>query len=427
MSGMFQDCSSFNQDLSNWDTSEVTDMTNMFQNCTVFNENIRSWNVKNDTPLTNMFSGASAMISKYIDVYGFGSATNNYTPNINFFNITKLTDTTIHQVVNEWSNNSSQNQFTVGTNDPYYGKIEHWDTSQVTDMSGLFLEKTGFNDNISNWNTSGVTDMSDMFHGCTNFNQNISNWDTSGVTNMSSMFQGCTKFDQNIRSWTVTNVTSFTNMFSGASAMIDEYAEVAGFGNIRNDYTPTVDFFNITKLTDTTIHQVVNEWSNNSDQDQFTDGTTSPYYGPIKHWDTSQVTNMSNLFNGKSEFNDDISNWNTSKVTNMNFMFNGCTSFNQDVSFDTSQVTSMYYMFAGCTDFNEPVSFDTSHVTNMSYMFAGCTNFNQNVRYFVVADTTVLTNMFLGAQAMIKTYSNVPDFGSEDNNYTPTYEFFNQN
>jgi surface protein len=71
-------------------------------------------------------------------------------------------------------------------------------------------------------------------------------------------------------------------------------------------------------------------------------------------------------------------------------------------------------MFNGCTIFNQPVSFDTSHVTNMSYMFAGCTDFDQNVRYFLVADTTVLTNMFLGTTAL----------GYDS---TPQVDFFNQN
>jgi surface protein len=403
-------------------------MEAMFYGASVFNQNIRNWNVRKVKSFNDMFREATAMVNEYIDVYGFVSVTNNYTPNSNFFNITKLTnnnDYNIHTVVNAWISNNEQSQFTNGTISPYYGPIEHWDTSQVIDMSGLFLEKTGFNDNISKWDTSAVTNMTSMFHGCTSFNQNISNWDTHDVTNMNFMFNGCTDFDQNIRSWTVTSVTSFTNMFYEARAMINKYEDVDGFGNTYNDYTPTVNFFNITKLTDTTIHQVVNEWSNNSDQDQFTVGTNNPYYGPIEHWDTSQVTNMSNLFNGKSEFNVDISNWNTSKVTNMNFMFNGCTAFNQVVSFNTSQVTSMYYMFNDCTVFNKEVLyFNTIQVTNMAYMFAGCTNFNENVRYFLVADTTVLTNMFLGATAMLTKYgaTNTSGFGS-----TPEVRFFIQN
>jgi surface protein len=364
-----------------------------------------------------MFREATAMINEYNNVAGFGT-----TPTVNFFNITKLTDLTIHQLVNEWTSNPEQLQFIDGTHVPYYGNIKHWDTSIVTDMSGLFMNKTGFNDDISYWNTSGVTDMNAMFQGCTDFDQNISKWDTSKVTDMDSMFQDCTAFDQNIRSWnvkqviTVNYVQLFNNMFLNASDMIITYIAVSGFGT-----TPTDEFFNITKLTDRTIHQAVNDWTTNPSSKQFTTGTNNPYYGNIEHWDTSQVTNMSNLFNGKSNFNDDISNWNTSKVTNMSFMFNGCTAFNQAfnqvVSFNTSQVTSMYYMFNGCTVFNKEVLyFNTSHVTNMSYMFAGCTDFDQNVRYFLVADTTVLTNMFLGADDMIGI-----------SRPTPQVDFFNQN
>ena len=39
-----------------------------------------------------------------------------------------------------------------------YGYITDWDTSSVTNMSGLFSD-TSFNGNISDWNVSSVTDM----------------------------------------------------------------------------------------------------------------------------------------------------------------------------------------------------------------------------------------------------------------------------
>ena len=50
------------------------------------------------------------------------------------------------------------------------------------------------------------------------------------------------------------------------------------------------------------------------------DDATSPH-GPISEWDVSKVTDMSKLFKGKGEFNEDISGWNTSRVTNMGSMF----------------------------------------------------------------------------------------------------------
>ena len=50
--------------------------------------------------------------------------------------------------------------------------ISFWDTSNVTNMKGLFYELS-FNQNISNWDTSKVTDMSGMFAKNDSFNQNI--------------------------------------------------------------------------------------------------------------------------------------------------------------------------------------------------------------------------------------------------------------
>ena len=63
------------------------------------------------------------------------------------------------------------------------------DTSNVTDMKGLFYRAESFNQPIGIWDTSNVTDMSDMFAGAESFNQPIGNWNTSKVTNMFSMFK----------------------------------------------------------------------------------------------------------------------------------------------------------------------------------------------------------------------------------------------
>jgi surface protein len=35
MNGMFDYCESFNQDISNWDTSNVANMKDMFYNCPI--------------------------------------------------------------------------------------------------------------------------------------------------------------------------------------------------------------------------------------------------------------------------------------------------------------------------------------------------------------------------------------------------------
>ena len=55
MSGMFYS-SSFNQDISSWDVSNVTNMGDMFDSANAFNQDISSWDVSNVTTMYSMFS-----------------------------------------------------------------------------------------------------------------------------------------------------------------------------------------------------------------------------------------------------------------------------------------------------------------------------------------------------------------------------------
>ena len=69
-------------------------------------------------------------------------------------------------------------------------------------------------------------------------------------------------------------------------------------------------------------------------------------FGHMNTWDVSKITDMSKLFCGYKNFNEDISNWDVSNVTHMNSMFWGCLFFNQDISsWDVSNVTNMSNMF----------------------------------------------------------------------------------
>ena len=73
-------------------------------------------------------------------------------------------------------------------------------------------------------------------------------------------------------------------------------------------------------------------------------------YGHISAWDTSLITDMSDLFKDKTTFNDDIGDWDTSSTTDMDGMFDGAAVFNQYIGqWDVSKVTSMDNIFTGST------------------------------------------------------------------------------
>ena len=264
------------------------------------------------------------------------------------------------------TNVTDMNVMFYGANDNNIdiGDIGSWDTSNVTDMSGMF-KYSGFNQDIGNWNTSNVTDMNNMFYGDFGFDQDIGNWNTSNVINMSKMFYR-TNFNQDIGNWNVSNVTDMSFMFY----------DVAFF----NQDIGSWDTSNVTDMS----HMFSCEFSSYAYFNQ-----------DLGLWDTSSVTNMNRMFYRQSLFNGNIGNWNTSNVTDMNYMFSG-TDFNQDIgNWDTSSVTNMGSMFYDAAFFNQDIgSWDTSNVTDMSGMFSLNNDFNQYIGDWDTSSVTNMGNMF---------------------------------
>jgi len=57
---MFNDATSFNQDISQWDVSNATTFGYMFAEATSFNQDISKWDVSKANDFFNMFRGAAS-------------------------------------------------------------------------------------------------------------------------------------------------------------------------------------------------------------------------------------------------------------------------------------------------------------------------------------------------------------------------------
>ena len=262
------------------------------------------------------------------------------------FNVTELNNTTFTKVdrtklLSYKGNPSNYHRFTTSC------------TTNVTDMTEMFLELGTFNHSISTWDTSSVISMKRMFSGATTFNQDISNWTTSNVESMNRMFRDATSFNQDISNWTTSSVINMYSMFYGATS----------FNHSISNWTTS----NVTNMAR-----------------MFYEATS--FNQDISNWVTSSVINMYSMFYGATSFNHSISNWTTSSVTDMAFMFGGATSFNQDISnWTTSNVYYMQGMFRGATFFNQDIStWDMSSVNRLDFMFYNATSFNQSLTNWCV-------------------------------------------
>ena len=125
----------------------------------------------------------------------------------------------------------------------------------------------------------------------------------------------------------------------------------------------------------------------------------------ISNWDVSNVTNFSNIFEGASQFDQDISRWNVSNVENFSYMFYN-TPFNQDISgWDVSSGQLFNSMFFFNNSFDQDIGgWDTTAATNFQSMFFGASAFDQDISGWNIENVTNMANMFTSAGLSTSNY-----------------------
>ena len=258
-------------DLSNFDTSKVTNMSSMFGSMSKLTTlNLSSFNTSKVADMSNMF-------------YGMSKLTN---LNLSNFDTSKVTN-----MSGMFSIMSS-----LTTLD-----ISRFDTSKVTDMGFMFSSMSKLTTlNISNFDTSKVTYMRYMFNNMSNLTTlNLFHFDTSKVTNMGYMFSG------------MSNLVTLDLSSFDTSKVTDMYAMFSDMSNLT-----TLDLSNFDTSKVTTMYAMFRNMPNLTTLD-------------LSNFDTSQVTDMKYMFYlpYKDKLNDKLekiyvnNDFNTASLTDFSEMF----------------------------------------------------------------------------------------------------------
>ncbi len=101
--------------------------------------------------------------------------------------------------------------------------MQYLNTSEVTDMSGMFKNSPMTDIDLSNFNTSKVKTMSGMFKGCKALKSlDLSGFNTANVMDMSGMFSGCEQISTIYVSdgWDTSSVSESDDMFLGCENLV---------------------------------------------------------------------------------------------------------------------------------------------------------------------------------------------------------------
>ena len=217
-------------DISNWDTSNVTNMGGMFSGAKSLPDAlaIRNWDTSSVTDMSYMFSNAISL--KFIDVSNW--------------NTSKVTNMTcMFQVGESWkangqlieilglgdldvSNVTDMTCMFYGAGQMTYYDVSRWNVSKVESMNHMFCDNRSLTSlDLSNWDVSSLKTVYDMFDDNVSLKTigDVSRWntvnliDTGGWLDCAFSFVGNNEGTLDLSGWDTTNLKSAGGMFVGTA------------------------------------------------------------------------------------------------------------------------------------------------------------------------------------------------------------------
>ncbi|WP_407631980.1 BspA family leucine-rich repeat surface protein [Leuconostoc falkenbergense] len=351
MGRMFQDASALtNLSLTDFKTTNVIDMSYMFYRTGLNSLDLSSWDVTQVTSFYYMFYSTTSLTTLNLSSWGVGRTATNVDMGYMFGITSALTNLNLtnFKTTNVIDMNNMFRSTALTSLD-----LSGWDVTKVTDFDGMFRIATSLTTlNLSSWGvgrTATNVDMGYMF-GITSAltNLNLTNFKTTNVIDMNNMFRSTALTSLDLSGWDVTKVTDFDGMFRIATSLTTLNLSSWGVGRTATNVDMGYMFNRTSALTNLNL----------------------------TNFKTTNVIDMSGMFQEAGLTSLDLSSWDVTQVTSFSGMFSNTTSLTTlnltgwGVSRTATDVT-MRYMFSSTgalTNLNL-TNFKTTNVTNMLYMF----------------------------------------------------------
>ena len=459
MQSMFKGATSFNSDISGWNTAKVKDMDFLFQNATSFNQDIGGWNTAKVLTMKFMFQGATSFdqnignwnIEQMTDVFGMLSMFSGVTLSIANYDsllvgwnrqnliLSRRFDGGGSKYKSNVAHTARENMMS-STGHGWYitdgGRVQVGDAPTVIFLSSTsIVENAGENAVVGTLSTNGgassyayalvtgagATDNASFRISGTAL-QLIASADYETKTSYAVRLKVDGVMPEVAKQFTITvtevkdnNVHSpnFITIWRTTTANESITIPTTGSG-----YNYTVDWGDGTSESGQTgdaTHTYASAgeyvvsiggvfpriYFNNKSGPRFTEGDKGKIR-EVRHWGDIAWTSMAGAFHGAANLTLTATDApDLSGVTDVTSMFEDATSFNGDIGgWNTGSVTNMSRMFTFAESFDGDISgWNTASVTTMSQMFWGATAFNQDIGGWNTASVTNMSQMFASAES----------------------------
>jgi len=285
----------------------------------------------------------------------------------------------------------------------------NWDLSSATLFQVVFYQDINFNSPINFKNDGNITSYTSLFYYCDKLNQNLgslnlSSLDSNGILIINSRNSiSITNYNKTLEGWASQSVNFLpfsSNLYYSSVGETYRNILINTYGwNISNDTFIDSSLFQYTLPTSDYVESdesIINTDSRFTTLQKSTEvsGSNIIVYRDFIFSDngtTNDGLNLNAITTSTNMAVNDFGSIPLSRAGSSLLNYTGTVPSGLPTLLSNSSLTRM---FEGTTNYNQDVSsFDVSTVTNFSAAFKGATSFNQNLGSWDISSATDMSNM----------------------------------